>query len=154
MDSPVVMEARSIFNLATWDGSIMGWMERDIDQYPKPGTVAYSLCKYNPAFDPERYFLPREQGQELLAASRRALEIFKSKPQLVKFFIDPYTRFLHDEHETISRIHLRAVERLVLDGEIDVPYDAIALAGFAYLFRWHGIEGVMEEAGISPKDLE
>ena len=144
-DSELLLEARALFNLATWDGSIKGWMERDIDQYPKPGTVGYALNEWNPAFDPEKYKLSREDGQRLLAASREALEIFRKDPSLVDHFLDPYRRFLHDEHETISRVILRILEKLVDEGRITIERDRFAFAGFAYLFYSMGPDGIRRQ---------
>jgi hypothetical protein len=154
MDSDVIMDARRIFNVATWPGSIRGWMERDIDQFPGPGTAMYAINQMEPEWLlKEKDQLTREQGQELLAASKAALEALRKQPLMLKHFIEPYRQLLHDEHEMISRRHLRALEPLVLSGQIDISHTGMAFAGLAYLFDTYGLEGVAEMVGIDLREL-
>jgi hypothetical protein len=48
---------------------------------------------------------------------------------------------------------LRTLEQLVLSGRVDVRYEAMAFAGFAFLFVQNAVDGVIHAAGLDIRDF-
>ena len=146
MDSDVITEARVIIALAIWPGSKVCWIENDEEQFPAEGTLMYQL--YSDQYLPKEKRLTREQCLELLAAENAALEILKHEPAILVEFLKRMTRTLRDDYEQITKITLHTLEQLMFSGRVDVPYRAMAFAGFAFLFVQHAIDGVIKAAGL------
>lgn len=151
MDDRVISEARAIVALATWPGSIVCWIEKDIEQFPLEGTVLYQLFSHE--YLPKEQRLTREEGLALLAAEKAALEILKREPELITVFLKRLSRTLRDDYEQIAGITLHTLGQLVLDGRVKVPREAMAFAGFAYLFVRNAVDGVIPAAGLDIGDF-
>jgi hypothetical protein len=150
MDNKVIREAGAIITRAIWPGSKKCWIENDEEQFPAEGTLMYQL--YSHKYLPEELRLTREQCRALLAAEQAALEILKQEPELLIVFLKRFTRTLRDGYDQIAGITLHTLGELVLSGRVKVPYEAMAFAGFAFLFVQYAIDGVIAAAGLDYKD--
>ena len=141
VDRKLIGKANYIVMLAIWPGSIVNWMENDIGQFPLEGTLMHQLTSHEWPAESRR--MTRARGRELLWASEAALEVLKRDPELITLFLLPLRTTLRDDDEQITRIVLFTLEPLVSSGRIKIPHDAVAFAGFAYLFVKYGIDGVL-----------
>lgn len=80
------------------------------------------------------------------------MEILRQDPELITIFLLPLRAVLRDDDEQIAKLVLLTLEPLVSSGRIRIAVDAMAFAGFAYLFVKYAIDGVVDAVASATKD--